>query len=88
MQECCNSDRLLMNLYLNYLTQSVKNLVFLGKVLHRCGVAGVLQPEEEEEGGDSDGHRVRDLKWLVERLSRLARFEAAHHPKESIKVSE
>ena len=31
--------------------------------------------------------KKRDLKWLVARLTRLARFEAGHHPKESIKVS-
>ena len=45
----------------------------------------------DEEGGVDDGNddrggRERDLTWLVERLSRMARFEAAHHPKESIKV--
>ena len=69
--------------------QSVKNLVYLGKVLHHCGMAGILQPKEK---GEDDGYvggeeqRVRDLKWLVERMMRLAKFEAAHHPKESIKV--
>ena len=35
--------------------------------------------EEEEK-------KKKDFKWLVSRLTRLARFEAGHHPKESIKV--
>ena len=66
----------------------MKNLVFVGKVLHRFGVAGALKPKEREEGdSDEDGEGVRDLQWLVERMLRLARFEAARHPKESLKVS-
>lgn len=67
----------------------MKNLVFVGKVLHRCGLAGALKSREEEKGDlDEDRKRegVRDLQWLVERMLRLARFEAARHPKESIKV--
>ena len=68
----------------------MKNLVFLGKVLHRLAVAGVLKPKEGEKGDDDEdreGEGVRDLQWLVERMLRLARFEAARHPKESLKVS-
>ena len=64
--------------------------MFVGKVLHRCGVVGVLKPKEREEGDvdeDGKGERVRDLRWLVERMLRLARFEAAQHPKQSLKVS-
>ena len=63
--------------------------MYLGKVLHRCGIAGALvkQDVSDEQESDAGGmKRVRDLNWLVERLSRLAKFEAAHHPKESIKV--
>ena len=71
----------------------MKNLVFVGKVLHRLTVAGVLKPEDEEresveedrEEGEEQG--VRDLQWLVGRMLRLARFEAAQHPKESLKVN-
>ena len=29
---------------------------------------------------------VKDLNWLIDRMSRLARYEAGHHPKESMKV--
>ena len=71
----------------------MKNLVFLGKVLHRFGIAGVLKHKEGREEDDSDRgeegerQRVRNLNWLVERMLRLARFEAAQHPKESLKVS-
>ena len=66
----------------------MKNLVFVGKVLHRLAVAGVMKPKEREKGdGGVDGEGVRDLQWLVERMLRLARFEAARHPKESLKVS-
>ena len=76
----------------------MKNLVFLAKVLHRLDHAGrLLTSAAEEEGGSSferDGGRgqgsefvKRDLEWLITRLSRLAKFEAAHHPKESKKVS-
>ena len=60
--------------------------MYLGKVLHRCETAGVLVRPGEGEGGEEEG-RVKDLNWLIERLSRVARFEAAHHPKESRKVS-
>ena len=38
---------------------------------------------QERDGG---GGRVKDLKWLIWRMSRLASYEAGHHPKESIKV--
>lgn len=76
--------------------QAVKNLVFLAKVLHRLDHAGrLLTSAAEEEDGSSferDGGRgqgsefvKRDLEWLITRLSRLAKFEAAHHPKESKK---
>ena len=68
----------------------MKNLVFVGKVLHSFGVAGVLKAKEGEKGDvgeDSGGRGVRDLQWLAERMMRLARFEAAQHPKESLKVS-
>jgi hypothetical protein len=69
----------------------VKNLVFVGKLLCRFGVAGVLKSREGEKGDVDDdeereGEGVRDLQWLVERMLRLAKFEAARHPKESIKV--
>ena len=66
----------------------MKNLVYMGKVLRRCETAGVLQQRDgEEEYSDGEKEQtVRDLKWLVERMLRLARFEAARHPKESIKV--
>ena len=30
---------------------------------------------------------VRNLSWLIQRLSRLAKYEAGHHPKESLKVT-
>ncbi len=50
--------------------------------------------EEEEEGRKRNrgtGHmrkrrRARDLRWLIDRMSRLARYEAGHRPKEAIKV--
>lgn len=67
----------------------MKNLVFVGKVLSRFGLAGMLKSREEEKedvGEDREGEGVRDLQWLVERMLRLARFEAARQPKESIKV--
>ena len=61
--------------------------MYLGKVLHRCETAGALEQRGDGgEEGDEVEQRVRDLQRLVERLSRVARFEAAHHPKQSIKV--
>ncbi|MCG8620995.1 MAG: hypothetical protein MJE68_03190 [Proteobacteria bacterium] len=63
--------------------------MFVGKVLSRFGLAGMLKSREEEKedvGEDREGEGVRDLQWLVERMLRLARFEAARQPKESIKV--
>lgn len=39
---------------------------------------------EKEEG--KEGARVKDLEWLMRRMSRLANYEAGHCPKESIKV--
>lgn len=87
------------------LLQSVKNLVFLGKVLHqlhtsRAGTSepaggdhGELNGEGHGElgaagvvGDEEDGERRRDLFWLINRMSRLAKYEAAHHPKETMKV--
>ena len=67
--------------------QTVKNLVFVGKVLHRFGVLKAKEGEKGDVGDDTDGRGVRDLQWLAERMMRLARFEAAQHPKESLKVS-
>lgn len=29
---------------------------------------------------------VKALSWLIDRMSRVARYEAGHHPKESMKV--
>jgi hypothetical protein len=47
-------------------------------------------PDDRNHGDDSvtehGGHRrSRDLHWLVERLSRLARYEAGRHPQQSLK---
>ena len=36
--------------------------------------------------GTVRGRKGRDLQWLIRRMSRLARYEAGHHPKDSIKV--
>ena len=143
--------------------QSVKNLVFLAKVLHRMELAGLLetfedsdisrhdiagsaghaayrsqlsdpvyhqydqpdqhdqhdqpdQPDQHDQhdqpdqpdyelalvecrGGLALGDQetddvetvatrehVRNLHWLIGRLSRLAKYEAGHHPKEPLKV--
>lgn len=134
--------------------QSVKNLVFLAKVLHRMELAGLLktfedgdinrhdiassaghaayrsqlsdpvyhqydQPDQHDQHGQPDQHdqhdyelalvqcrggltlgdqemddvetvatreHVRNLHWLIGRLSRLAKYEAGHHPKEPLKV--
>lgn len=44
--------------------------------------------QEKEEIHDTAGREhvgTRDVKWLVNRLSRLAKYEAAHHPKESLR---
>ena len=48
-------------------------------------------PDDCNHGDNSPtehgGHRrLRDLHWLVERLSRLARYEAGRHPQQSLKV--
>ena len=48
-------------------------------------------PKEMEEGvghrGAGESERsVKDLTWLMRRMSRLAGHEAGHSPKESIKV--
>ena len=48
-------------------------------------------PDDRNHGDDSvtehGGHRRScDLHWLVERLSRLARYEAGRHPQQSLKV--
>lgn len=131
--------------------QSVKNLVFLAKVLHRMELAGLLETFEDSDISRHDiassaGHaayrsqlsdpvyhqydqpdqpdqpnqhdqpdhelalvecrgglalgdqetddvetvatreHVRNLHWLIGRLSRLAKYEAGHHPKEPLKV--
>ena len=96
--------------------QTVKNLVFLAKVLHRLQIAGKISvaatssmDESTERDLDADADRrfdtdsrtdgdseidteqqkmepVKDLNWLINRMSRLARYEAGHHPKESMKV--
>ena len=132
--------------------QSVKNLVFLAKVLHRMELAGLLetfedddrhdivgstdhqsrlsdqadltvhqpdqpgQSDQPDQPGQSDQpdheltlvecegrltlgdqeadettatrqrQHVRDLHWLIGRLSRLAKYEAGHYPKEPLKV--
>ena len=46
--------------------------------------------EDEGKVGEGDrriGERRRkDLEWLIGRMSRLARYEAGYHPKQSIKV--
>lgn len=48
--------------------------------------------DEEVGGGYSCGggrkrrKTLRDLKWLMRRMSRLASYEAGHHPKDSVKV--
>ena len=50
------------------------------------------ETEEEEWSkrvelvGSAVGKEKRGLKWLAARMSRLARYEAGCHPKESIKV--
>lgn len=91
----------------------MKNLVFLGKVLHRLQLAGrlpsttagrVSEPRETvdtdhehhaEAAASSDQEttleeeertEVKDLGWLINRLTRLAKYEAGRHPKESLKV--
>lgn len=48
------------------------------------------QEEEVEEEVDKTAtrQRVRNLHWLIGRLSRIAKYEAGHHPKESLKVSQ
>lgn len=49
------------------------------------------QWDEEDEGEgrrriEEGVERVKDLEWLMRRMSRLASYEAGHSPKESIKV--
>ena len=43
---------------------------------------------EEEVDKTATRQRVRNLHWLIGRLSRIAKYEAGHHPKESLKVSQ
>ena len=69
--------------------QAVKNLVFLAKVLHGLEIAERISDSKEQATPKQhtlDSDEVKDLNWLVGRLSRLARFEAGYHPKESMKV--
>lgn len=44
----------------------------------------------DQETGDVETvatrEHVRNLHWLIARLSRLAKYEAGHHPKEPLKV--
>ncbi len=61
--------------------QAVKNLVFCAKVLHRFSTHTDHTPSVREEGTPA-----KDLSWLIGQLSKLARFEAGHHPKQSRKV--
>lgn len=42
--------------------------------------------DEGARGETTPTESSRDLSWLIGRLSRLARFEAGHHPKDSQKV--
>ena len=51
------------------------------------------EEEEEEEwpkrvelNGGCVGKKKKGLKWLAKKLARLAKYEAGHHPKESIKA--
>ncbi len=37
------------------------------------------------EGRKPEQVSMRDVKWLINRLSRLAKYEAGHHPKEALK---
>ena len=83
-------------------SQSVKNLVFLSKVLHQLHLSEEVPFSavmDEMSGGVSSDHvtaaatgeeggsdRTRDLYWLIDRMSRLAKYEAARHPKEKMKV--
>lgn len=64
---------------------------------HVSDQAGVLSVEagclgfdikEEEVDETATRQRVRNLHWLIGRLSRIAKYEAGHHPKESLKVSQ
>ena len=55
------------------------------------GASSGSDHEEEEEEGEGEGkgeelERVRDLQWLIRRMSRLASYEAGRSPKDSIKV--
>ena len=42
--------------------------------------------EADETTATRRRQHVRDLHWLIGRLSRLAKYEASHHPKEPLKV--
>ena len=44
--------------------------------------------EADETTATRRRQHVRDLHWLIGRLSRLAKYEAGHHPKEPLKVRE
>lgn len=40
------------------------------------------QPAASDSDSDASGER---LKWLARKMDKLARYEAGHHPKESLK---
>ncbi len=75
--------------------------MYLAKVLHRLDLAGRLRagrgssPDSHSASSGAElrplGGRepeqvwTRDLRWLINRLSRLAKYEAGHQPKESLR---
>ena len=80
----------------------MKNLVYLGKVLHQLEDAEKGEPpvkmrkvenvtdavdSEDEEDEDPETTKTTSLSWLIRRLCREARTETATNPKVTIKVS-
>ena len=56
-----------------------------GTISVGAGLLGFNAQEGEVDKGAARQH-VRNLHWLIARLSRIAKYEAGHHPKESLKV--
>ena len=72
--------------------QVIKNLVYVARVLCLSKTASNDCAEDGEDGDDLDEDedsavKLVDLAWLVNRMIRIAKYEAGHSQRQSAKVS-
>ena len=63
--------------------QAVKNLVFIGKLLYKTSTQ--LHQQSLSDDSSCGGPARSELDWLISEMGWLARQEAGHHPKETMK---